>query len=327
MMTRRAFLLGAAALAATQAATWVPSQAAAQAPAKRPDQAPGFFRLLVGDVEVTALYDGAGLVKPEMLHGASPAEVAELMGRAGLDPAAGEPIAINAFLLNTGKHLILIDTGAGTAFGARAGRLPANLKAAGYAPEQVDTVLLTHLHQDHALGLAAPGGDPLFPRAVVRPGRVEAEYWLSDDLFAAAPEARRPSLAALRKVAGQYAARGQWKPFEPGEVPAEGVTAEFLPGHTPGHTGFGISSKGHGLLAFGDIVHSSSVQFARPEVTIDYDVDQAAAKATRLALLPRLADEGRWIAGAHLPFPGLGRVRARGGGYDWLPAPYTAQPG
>lgn len=326
MLTRRAFLFGAAALAAIQAVSWTSSRAAAQAPAKRPDQVPGFFRLPVGDVEVTALYDGGGMVRPEILHGLPADRLAALMAESGLDPKAGEPIAINAFLLNTGSRLILVDTGAGTAFGARAGLLPANLRAAGYAPEQVDTVLLTHMHQDHALGLAAPDGKALFPNAVVRASQAEADYWLSDGLPASVPEARKPSLAALRKVADLYSAGGRWKPFGPGEAPVEGVTVEPLPGHTPGHCGFRVTSRGQSLLAFGDIVHSTSVQFAHPEASIDYDVDQARAKATRLALLPKLAGEACWIAGAHLPFPGLGKVRTQGKGFAWLPAPYRATP-
>jgi glyoxylase-like metal-dependent hydrolase (beta-lactamase superfamily II) len=329
MLTRRDFLRSAAMLVAAQAATLVPVPAAAQAPApaKQAGQAPGFFRLAVGGVEVTALYDGAGQVRPEILHGADPARLAALLEDAGLDPKAGEPIAINAFLLNTGANLVLVDAGGGTALGPRAGLLPGNLKAAGYAPEQITLILLTHMHPDHALGLMAPDGRPLFPGAVVRPAAAEAAYWLSDATLASAPEQRKASIQALRSLAAAYSALGKWKPFAPAEALAEGLAVEPLPGHTPGHCGFWVRSQGRSLLAFGDIVHSSAVQFAQPEVTIDFDVDQAQAKATRLALLPRLARESCWIAGSHLPFPGLGRVRARGKGYAWLPAPYAAPRG
>lgn len=327
MITRRDFLRSAAVLAAAQAVSQVPVPALAQAPAKQSGQAPGFFRFNLGEVEVTALYDGAGQVRPEILHGADPARLAALLEDAGLDPKAGEPISINAFLLNTGKGLILVDAGGGTALGPRAGLLPGNLKAAGYAPEQVTLVLLTHMHPDHALGLMTQDNKPLFPAAVVRAAAAEAEYWLADATLAAAPEQRKGSIQALRALATAHAASGKWKPFGPSEALAEGLAVEPLPGHTPGHCGFWVRSQGQGLLLFGDIVHSTAVQFARPEVTIDFDVDQARAKATRLALLPRLAKESCWIAGAHLPFPGLGRVRARGAGYAWLPVPYTAARG
>ncbi len=325
MPSRRDFLRAAAALAAAQLLPLVP--ALAQVPPKHPGQAPGFFRLQVGDVEVTALYDGAGLIRPEILHGAPPDRLAALMEDAGLDPKVGEPTAINAFLLNTGRNLILVDAGGGTALGPRAGLLPANLRASGYEPGQVDTVLLTHLHPDHVLGLTGPDGMPLFPNAVARPATAEADYWLSDERLASAPEQRKRSLLALRALAEAYSGLGKWKPFGPGEIPAEGLTAEPLPGHTPGHCGFRARSQGQGLLLFGDVIHSTAVQFALPEATIDYDTDQDQAKAARLPLLARLARESTLVAGAHLPFPGLGRVRARGAGYAWQPTPYSASRG
>ncbi|WP_449242602.1 MBL fold metallo-hydrolase, partial [Desulfovibrio sp.] len=323
MLTRREFLGLAAALAATQALPLVPAFAAA--PAKRGGQAPGYFRISVGDVEVTALYDGGGLIRPDMLHGAAPERLTALLEDAGLDPKAGEPTAINAFLLNTGRSLILVDAGGGTALGPRAGLLPANLRASGYEPDQVDTALLTHLHPDHVLGLVGPDGAPLFPNAVVRAAAAEAAYWLSDERLASAPEQRKASITALRALAAAYDALGKWKPFGPGEAPASGVTAEPLPGHTPGHHGFRVESQGRSLLCIGDIIHCPDVQFAEPGVTIDYDTDQAQAKATRLALLARLAKEPVLVAGAHLPFPGIGKVRDRDAGYAWLPAPYSAQ--
>ena len=320
MDTCRHFLRAALVLAL--ALSWA-SQAFAAAP-KHPEQAPGFFRLKLGDVEVTALYDGAGLVKPAMLHGAAPEQLDALLLDAGLDPKVGEPIAINAFLLNTGASLILVDAGGGTALGPRAGQLPANLRAAGYEPGQVDVVLLTHMHGDHALGLLGPDNKPLYPNAVIRPAVAEAAYWLADATLAAAPEARKASIQGLRKMAEAYTALGKWKPFGPDEAPAEGVTAEKLPGHTPGQTGFWVRSQGQSLFFFGDTIHSSAVQFARPEVTIDYDSDQAGAKAARLALLSRLAKESCWVAGTHLQFPGIGRMKAQGKGYVWLPVRYTA---
>lgn len=326
MLHRRDVLRGVAALAAAPLLSLTAGPAWAAVPPRRGGQVPGWFRLDVGDVEVTALYDGAGLARTDMLHGAPPETIAARLADAGLDPAQGEPIAINAFLLNTGRNLVLVDTGGGAAMGPRAGRLPENLAAAGYAPDQVDTVLLTHLHPDHAMGLAGSDGRALFPNAVVRPSAAEAGYWLGDAVLAAAPENRRAAIQALRAVLDRYAGQGRFRPFAPGEAPAPGLEAVPLPGHTPGHTGFRAPAPGRALTCIGDLLHSAAVQFPLPAVSIDYDTDQAAAVATRLPALARLAEEGGWVAGAHLPFPGLGRLRARDAGYVWLPAPYAPGP-
>ena len=330
MITRREFLRAAAVLGGIPALSLVPALAAAEAPAQHSDQAPGFFRFYVGDVEVTALYDGSGLVPSGMLHGAPPARMAGLMEDAGLDPEVGEPISINAFLLNTGDQLVLVDAGCGAAMGPTAGFLPANLRAAGYAPEQVDAVLLTHLHPDHALGLADPDGRALFPRAVVRPSKAEADYWLSDERLASASEGHQALeksasfLTGLRAAMDPYS--GRLRPFAPGEAPAVGVAAEPLPGHTPGHCGFRVSSRDQSLLIFGDTMHCPAVQLFLPSVSVEFDVDQEAAVATRLPLLSRLDEESCWVAAAHMPFPGLGGIRARDEGYAWLPVPYTPTP-
>uniref|UniRef100_I2Q721 Zn-dependent hydrolase, glyoxylase n=1 Tax=Desulfovibrio sp. U5L TaxID=596152 RepID=I2Q721_9BACT len=324
MISRRSFLLGSAVLATVPALPPLAVPALAEAPPKRSGQAPGFFRLEFGDVEVTALYDGGGAIPQDILHGAPAKDISGLLADACIDPAAGSPLAINAFLLNTGANLVLVDTGAGTFFGTRAGLLPANLRAAGYAPEDVDTVLITHLHVDHALGLAGADGEAAFPKAVVRVRDADAAYWLDDALPAKVPEAKKPGLTALRAAVAPYRSAGTWKPFAAGETPVAGVAAMPLPGHTPGHTGFRVDSQGKSLLLFGDIIHVAAVQFPKPSVTIDFDVDQPAARAARARLMAQAVKECWTIGGAHLPFPGLGRIRPQGQGYAWLPVPYEA---
>ncbi len=330
MISRRAFLASAALLAAAPATAWTPP-AAAGAPPRRATQVPGYFRLLVGDVEVTAVYDGQGRIDPAILHGAPPQVMAALLEEGCIDPKAGIPVAINAFLVNTGRNLMLVDTGAGTYFGARAGFAADNIRAAGYAPEQIDTILLTHLHSDHALGLANVDGGPAFLEAVVRVRDVELAYWLDDALLAQAPPEKKRTLTALRQALSPYAQAGRLTPFALGQSPAPGVEAVPVPGHTPGHCGFRVGTAGQSLLAWGDVVHALAVQFPRPAISLDYDVDQPAAVAARADLMARLAGKQEWIAGAHLPFPGIGRIRAREcagfassdeAGFAWVPAAY-----
>jgi len=324
MISRRKFLLGSAVLAAAPAVSLPPSLALADAPAKRQAQAPGYFRLRLGDVEITAVYDGAVTLRPEILHGASPKEVTSLLEDECIAPKAGIPITINAFLINTGRNLVLADTGAGSYFGDKAGLVPENIRAAGYTPEEIDTVLLTHLHSDHALGLTDATGRPIFPGAVVRVRDADAAYWQSDDLFAKADGEKKRFLTALRAAVAPYAASGKLLPFAAGETPVAGVEAVALPGHTPGHTGFRVRSGGQSLLAFGDTVHNAAVQFPRPAVSIDFDENQPVAVSTRKLLMAQVAKESCYIAGPHLAFPGIGHIRPRPRGYAWVPVLYGA---
>ena len=296
-------------------------------------QAPGFFRLPVGGVTVFALFDAHGKLDPAILHGADRKDIDALLEDAGIP--AGQPATsnVNCFLLDAGTRRVLMDTGAGAFFGARGGYLPDNLRAAGYTPGGIDHVLLSHLHPDHALGLVDAAGAPVFPGARVHVSAPELDYWTSDATFSAAPEGRKAGLLTLRKALAPYKDSGRLHTFAPGAAPLAElpiVTSVDLPGHTPGHCGFRVASGGTALLFWADIIHSTPVQFARPDVSIDFDVDQKAAVATRLRLLPQVAAEGCWVAGSHLPFPGLGRVRARNGGkgdakdgYAWLPVNYA----
>lgn len=314
-LTRLAFALAAATILLPAA------PALAEAPAVR-TQVPGFYRLAVGEVEVTALYDGFIDLDTKILSNASPAEVQRLLTRMFL---GGQKVqtAVNAFLVNAGGKLILVDTGAAKAFGPTLGFIGDNLKAAGYSPEQVDVVLLTHLHADHAAGLLGTDGKPLFPNAEVRVAQADNDFWLSEEIAAKAPDGFKPFFKLAREAAAPYQAAGRWKPFS-GEVElAPGIKAVDAHGHTPGHTAYMIESKGQRLLIVGDAVHSHAVQFARPEVAIEFDSDKKQAVAARKRLFARAAKEKLALAGMHLPFPGLGHVRADGKGYAWVPVEFS----
>ena len=299
MLSRRKFLQGSAVLAAAPAMVW-PSQASAQAPARRSSQVPGYYRLMVGDVEVTAVYDGQVNVPVSVLQGAKPKEIAALLEYGFTDPKADIPVAVNTFLLNTGSNLVLVDTGGGTFFGPSAGLLAQNIRAAGYAPEDVDTILFTHLHMDHALGIVDGANQPIFPRAVLRVAQAEADYWLSDAYLSIAPERMKPFLRKLKESLAPYQASGRFKTFATGEATVAGIEAVPLPGHTPGHHGFRVSSKGQGFLAWGDTMHNAAVQFTRPDVTFSFDVDAPWARSTRQTLLPGLG-QGANLGGRRPP--------------------------
>lgn len=199
-----------------------------------------------------------------------------------------------------------------------------NLRAAGYRPAQVDTILITHAHVDHVGGLVSRDGKALFPRAVVRMAQADSDFWLSEKNAAAAPPDVRVFSEVARKSAAPYLKSGPWQPLRPGESIDAAVTVVPLTGHTPGHVGYRFDSDGQQLLVWGDTVHAASVQMALPATTFEFDIDPAAAVAMRASLFSTLAASCALVAGAHMPFPGIGRVRAADGTYRWAQAPYAA---
>jgi len=286
-------------------------------------QVPGYYRMMLGDVEVTALYDGVFTMDPALLKGASADDIQSLIARMFQASTPGVQTAVNAFLVHTGKNLILVDTGSQACFGPTLGNVSKNLAVSGYSPEQVDTVLLTHLHPDHACGLLAADGSAAYPNATVIVPKGEEAYWLSKELMAVAPEGAQPFFKMAMAAVAPYQASGHFKTFSQGESPIEGVEAVPTYGHTPGHTGYMIGTEQHSLMLWGDIVHNYASQFVRPEIAIEFDSDSEQAIETRKKVFAQAADDKLWVGGAHMPFPGIGHVRKEDVGYSWVPVEYA----
>jgi glyoxylase-like metal-dependent hydrolase (beta-lactamase superfamily II) len=279
---------------------------------------------MVGDYEVTAHYDGGGTISSELLHG-NPKLIQSLLARSFQNDPKHVSATVQGFLVNTGSKLVLVDTGAGGHWGpATLGKLVQNLKASGYKPEQVDLVLLTHLHGDHAGGIYKDG-KRVFPNATVMMKKADADFWLSKEIMNKAPEDAKIFFKIAQDGSAPYIAAGKWKPFDSMDEIVPGIKPVAIPGHTPGHTGYMVSSKGQSLLIWGDIAHVSAVQMPHPEISIVFDSDNEAAVKTREALLKKLAADKTMIAAAHMPYPGLGRLRVadNGVGYDWVPATFS----
>jgi len=298
-----------------------PNTALDAAPQHR-DQVPGFYRLKVGDLEVTALFDGAAVFDAHWLNGTK-ATMDGVVKALQEDPRLLD-VSDEGFLVNTGKQRILVDAGAGSWWGGGVlGRLEGSLRSAGYTPEEVDLVLITHLHSDHVGGLTTQDGKRVFPNADVYVAKAESDFWLSAEIAAKAPKDVQPFFQSAQAIAAPYIKAGKWHTFNGSESIVDGMQLVPLPGHTPGHTGYEFSSKGQKILFCGDIIHAQRVQLQHPEVTAVFDIDQNAAAATRLQLLPKLAREDVLIAGPHMPFPALGRLRKEGSAYSWVPVVFT----
>ncbi len=288
--------------------------------------APGIYRMMLGQFQITALSDGTVTIPlDKLLTEIEPATLAASLQEAHLQPMV--ETSINAFLINTGKQLVLVDTGAGDLFGLpmgeHAGRLQRSLRNAGYAPGQIDVVLLTHIHADHSGGLSHDGAR-LFPNAQVYVDSHDSDFWLNRSNRAGAAEGQRHGFDEAQAMLAPYVAAGKLTPFKSGDEILPGIRAVAAPGHTPGHSYYAVESGGQKLLLLGDMIHAGAVQFAHPGTTIRFDVDATAAKARRASEMADAAKNGYWVGAAHLSFPGIGHIAKDGTGYRWLPANYGA---
>ncbi len=281
----------------------------------------GYLHLMVGKFEVTAISDGTVDLPIEKLLKEPESLTKAALKRAYLDLPT--ETSVNAYLINTGEKLVLVDTGAAQLFGPTLGKLANNIRAAGYELEQIDDVVLTHLHPDHVGGLMA-NGQRVFPNATIHADAADTDYWLSEankqqnsanaDFFAGAMASLNP-----------YVQTGQLKTFTGDTEIAPGVKAITAHGHTPGHVVYQIDSDGKRLFIIGDLIHVGAVQFGKPSVTIGFDSDQNRAGEIRMEFFKKIAKEGDLVGAAHLSFPGLGHIRAAGKGYDWVPLNYSTK--
>jgi glyoxylase-like metal-dependent hydrolase (beta-lactamase superfamily II) len=285
--------------------------------------APGYYRFMLGNFEVTALSDGTvDLPVDQLLHEPAQKTVAALHAAFQKAPLQ---VSDNAYLVNTGKRLVLVDTGAGDLFGPTLGKLMSNLKASGYQPEQVDDIFLTHMHPDHVGGLVK-NHVVQFPNAVVHADRFEAAYWLSQKNLDSAADASKGFFEEAMASVDPYVQAGKFRPFDGGVELVPGVRSYPSFGHTAGHTSYVIESEGKTLLLLGDLIHVPAVQLDHPNVTIAFDTDPEEAAASRTKVFNQAARERTLVAAAHLPFPGIGHLRATGKIYQWVPVDYSRMP-
>jgi glyoxylase-like metal-dependent hydrolase (beta-lactamase superfamily II) len=295
-----------------------PAANAAAPMAKTP--ATGYFRMTLGDFEITPVNDGTVDLPVDKLLREKPAQVDAALAKSFLKSPL--ETSANAFVVNTGSKLVLIDSGAGALFGPTLGKFVANLKAAGYQPEQIDEIYITHFHGDHVGGLVQ-NGKVVFPNATIRANKAESDYWLSQANMDKAPADGKDGFKGAMAMLNPYVSAGKFKPFDGDTELVPGITAHAAKGHTPGHTTYMVESRGKKLLLIGDLIHVAAVQMENPAVTIQFDSDEKTAGVSRKKEFDAAAKAGYLVGGAHLQFPGLGHLRSEGQGYRWVPVNYT----
>ena len=322
MMKRRILKTCLVAALATAAAMFAgpTSSAIASAPLAKAGN-PGYYRMMLGDFEVTALSDGTVTLPTDtLLINTTKTKVEAALAKAYLK--APTETSVNGYLINTGTKLVLIDAGAGTLFGPTLGKLVTNLKASGYTPEQVDEIYITHMHPDHVGNLVA-NGKLVFPNATVRAGKGDADMFLSKENLDKAPEAMKGFFQGAQASVNPYVAAGKFKPIEADGELVPGIKAVAAIGHTPGHMFYAVESKGQKMVVWGDLIHVGAVQFPEPGVAIQFDADSKKAVAERKKAFADAAKQGYFVAIAHISFPGIGQLAKDGGGYRWIPVNYS----
>lgn len=268
----------------------------------------------VGNLEVTVLRDGDLSFQAPVFPDAPPDEVEGLMLQAGL---SNLPSAINAYLIRGSDSVTLVDCGPRDLMGPTAGRLPAALAEAGVAPDDIDRIIVTHLHGDHVAGAIDTHGQAVFKRAELLVHEADESHYSNDLNRARAAEKSRAGFDLARAVMSAYGDR--LSVYNNHTDFGAGLTTLPLPGHTPGHSGLRLDSAGESFLLVADIVHCQLLQLPRPEWGVVFDVDPEQARATRERLLDQLATDHTVFSGSHFEDAPLGRIGRGSQGYVFEP--------
>ena len=324
-LTRRHMLGGAAALAA---APMIPPTAVEAAAPPTGKQAPGFYRYKIGDIEATAILDGANTfpLRDTFVANKSLAEVRAALEKAFMPPDK-MTIPFAPVVINSGGKLIAIDTGNGpaaftTSKGA-IGQYQTNLAAAGIDPQNIDIVIISHFHADHVNGLLDAEGKKLFPNAEVMASSTEWKYWMDDGEMSRAPAGRMADIFKNNRRIFETGLQKKVTLFEWGKEIAPGVTAVAAPGHTIGHTAFIISSGSDKIFIQSDTTNHPAIFVANPGFHQQFDQDLKMSEETRRKIYDMLSAEKMLVQGYHFPFPALANVDKEGDGYRYVPIKWS----
>ena len=323
-LSRRETVLGAFAVGSAATLTFGAPDVSAKAPMAR-SQASYWYRFPVGKFQATIVSDGPlALGKPgDTMKGMTEAETAKLLTDNFLSP---DSIVLeqNILVLNTGSRLVLFDSGMGFSkmFGTTTGRMLTSLREAGFRPEQIDDIIITHAHIDHIGGLASAGGRRLFPNATIHMPQSDFDFWtdtkkIEDKALGAFVKHARANLVP-------YQGRIKW--VADGKEVMPGIQAMAAPGHTVGHTIYLIESEKARLAFTGDTSHHQILLTERPKTEFAYDGDPKQAVQSRLKVFDMLSKDKIPLVAYHFPWPGTGNLAKQGDGYRFYPTPMTIVP-
>jgi glyoxylase-like metal-dependent hydrolase (beta-lactamase superfamily II) len=312
-LTRRSVLVGAAATVALAA-----DPVAAAVPAAN-KQASGVYRTKIGSYELTTVYDGTWFrkVDDKFVKNVDFVQVQKAIADSFLPPDT-VPTSFSPLLVNTGRKLVLIDTGTGGQLGPTTGLMGAALAAAGVRPQQIDTILISHFHPDHINGIKDKDGRKVFANAEIMVSAPEWAFWMDDARLAAAADGMKTQFLNARRIFRDIA--GEVKRFEPGAELAPGITSIAAFGHTPGHCAFSVASGSQSTLVLSDTTNHPWLFARHPEWQGAFDTDGAKAVETRKRMLDRAAADKMLVHGYHFPFPASGYIVKSANGYDLVPA-------
>ena len=289
------------------------------APTPAPNQqAPGYYRYKVGELEVTAINDGVWSrpLDPGFVRNVAPEEVKKAQEAAFL-PTDITPIPFTTSVVKAGGKVIVVDTGTGNMGPPGTGSWMANFKAAGFDPAKVDSIIISHIHGDHINGLRLRDGAAVFPSSEIMISEPEWAYWMDDAKMAAAPEGLKGNFNNVSRVFGPIAK--DVKRFEDGKEIAPGITAVAAPGHTPGHFAFILASGTSKVMLMSDTSNHPALFVRHPEWQASFDMDGSQAVQTRRKLLDMAAAEKARVAFYHAPFPATGYIAKTGDGREYVP--------
>ncbi len=311
-LSRRTLLAGTAAVLGTPAASAIAAEPPADAVTA------GIYRYKIGSYELTALYDGIWYrpITDKFIRNAPFAEVEHALDTAFM-PHDKLATPFTTLIVNTGKRLVLIDTGTGGQIAASAGVLRDNLAAAGIDPNAVDAIVISHFHPDHINGIKDKDNNLIFANAEIMVPAPEWVYWMDDANLNAAPADLKLTFLNQRRIFSDIAR--QVTQFEPGKEVAPGIVTLPAAGHTPGHTVFAIHSGDASLLVLSDTAQHPAVFARHPDWQAAFDIDGAAAVATRKKIFDRAAADRMLVTGYHFPFPACGHLIKTASGYEHVP--------
>jgi len=319
-LSRRGLLAAAGATAASLSALGGAAPALAKAPQSSSERVP-FRRVKVGAFEVTTVSDGfAAVPKVHPIFGQDQsAEAVKSHLEANFLPPDKMQIRFTPVIVNTGNELILFDTGNGDGRGETRGHLAKSIEAAGYTPDQIDIVVITHYHPDHVGGLMS-GGKATFPNARYVAGEAEHNFWTSDKIQNSSDKGIQGRLKFVNDNVVPLSEKFTF--IKGGNDVVTGITAVEAFGHTPGHMAFNIESDNTRLVLWADACNHYVASLQKPEWHVVFDMDKDAAIASRKEVLGMVAADKVAATGYHMPFPAIGYVETEGDAFRWVPHSY-----